>query len=643
MKRIWLALLVCLLLVACEKEEEVVRVTVEVTRLATSVPVTPSSTPTTPATITLPVPTALPNTPTPTPALKELTICIGYEPDTLFGRFAGYAWPIHQGIYEHLYTRLDYAYQPHGLERLPSMADGSAWLTEVVVEEGDLVVDVDDRVRILEPGMVVRNPAGEHITFTGDPITLEFLSADFVFKPMFWEDGHPVTAYDSVYAYELARDDDRVDTVVSVYRTANYTALDDYTTRWEGLPGHYDTTYFENVFRPLPRHAWGHMTVDELLEHEAVTRYPLSNGPFRVEHWQVGSHITLAKNPNYYRADEGLPYLDRVHFVFIEEYEVAIQQLLVGECDLLDYLEGSSAHLWPYREDIAGQLVAHEHPDSAWESIAFGINSAEGYGDGVGRPDWFEDKRVRQAMLLCTDRARITAEINRTRPGSLAHAYVPLDHPLMPDDVMIWPYDPAGGNALLDEAGYLDLDGDGIRQDPLTGQPFAVNFLDHGGSAWTQAIVLPFQEDMLACGIEVTLDIVSYNGFLPEFHHSQYREFDLTNDLSFTIDEPFCLVFHSDEIILDPHREHGWNISGWENAAFDAACDKALRSLPGLPDFTTGHQEALRIFMEEVPVLPLFYRVDVLYTRPGILNLNLNPTQFPAYWNLYELDIAPAN
>lgn len=52
-----------------------------------------------------------------------------------------------------------------------------------------------------------------------------------------------------------------------------------------------------------------------------------------------------------------------------------------------------------------------------------------------------------------------------------------------------------------------------------------------------------------------------------------------------------------------------------------------------------------RIFMEELPGLPMFRRVDVLYTRPGTLNLNLNPTPtHPSpYWNLYELDIAPPN
>ena len=41
---------------------------------------------------------------------------------------------------------------------------------------------------------------------------------------------------------------------------------------------------------------------------------------------------------------------------------------------------------------------------TVYEHIDFGVNSYGDYGDGVGRPDWFEDVRVRQAMTMCTDR-----------------------------------------------------------------------------------------------------------------------------------------------------------------------------------------------------------------------------------------------
>ena len=88
----------------------------------------------------------------------------------------------------------------------------------------------------------------------------------------------------------------------------------------------------------------------------------------------------------------------------------------------------------------------------------------------------------------------------------------------------------------------------------------------------------------------------------------------------------------------------GWggdnqNNTGWANAAYDAACQTALGSLPGTPAYEQSHMAAQRIFAEELPVLPLFLSLKVSATRPDVFNFSLDPTQNSELYNIYEYDL----
>jgi ABC-type oligopeptide transport system substrate-binding subunit len=80
-------------------------------------------------------------------------------------------------------------------------------------------------------------------------------------------------------------------------------------------------------------------------------------------------------------------------------------------------------------------------------------------------------------------------------------------------------------------------------------------------------------------------------------------------------------------------------VTGWANDAFDQACAEALATLPGMEEHVAGHQTALRIFMEELPSLPLFLRIKLTATSPGVQNFRPDVTEPSELWNLYELDI----
>ena len=79
---------------------------------------------------------------------------------------------------------------------------------------------------------------------------------------------------------------------------------------------------------------------ERLLSAEVAHRKPLGWGPFVVEEWVEGEHITLVRNPRYFRASEGLPYLDGVEILFIPDPMTASLAMQSGEGDALR-MEGS--------------------------------------------------------------------------------------------------------------------------------------------------------------------------------------------------------------------------------------------------------------------------------------------------------------
>lgn len=588
------------------------------------------------------------------PVSKELVVCLPQEPDSLYyyGDTSLAATAVYHAIYENNITSRSFAYQPQGLVSVPTLDNGDVTLRRVEVQRGDLVVDADQEVVFLESGITVINAEGEEVTFDGRSVFMAQMAVKFTMKPRQWSDGTPVTAADSVYSFELHADPATPADKFVVSRTASYTTSGPLSTRWVGVPGFRDETYFLNFWSPLPRHAWQAFTAADLLEADVSTRSPIGDGPFMVTEWVSGDHIRLAPNPHYYRADEGLPHLDSVVFKFVPLANEIVSQLLSGECDI-GTKNGLDIALAPFLLEAAenGFLTPYFQPGTVYEHIDFGVNSYGGYGDGNGRPDWFEDVRVRQAMTMCTDRQRMIDTLLYGR-SQIMHAYLPTMHPLYPPSLVQWPYDPTTGNQLLSEAGLVDTDGDGIREDAATGAPFVVVLLTTNNELRQQSASI-FRENMRDCGIEVELGYRSISELYANDAGSPLfgRRFDLVQ-FGWPVDEaPRCDLYASWQITgpaeeINPATgepyigwQRGLNNTGWWSPAFDAACQDALDALPRTSAYETNHQQALQIFAENLPVIPLFLRLNVAATRPGVVNFKPNPSQPSDLWNLFEIDL----
>jgi peptide/nickel transport system substrate-binding protein len=498
----------------------------------------------------------------------------------------------------------------------------------------------------LLPGVAVLSAAGHEVVFEGGVITMTQMAVTFTLRTdVTWADGQPLTAGDSRYSFELAGAFDNPTLRMLLDRTRSYDAVDERTVVWIGVPGHRDSLYLRNFYHPLPRHVWGGSDAEQLFSAEVAHRKPLGWGPFVVEEWVEGEYIKLVRNSRYFRASEGLPHLDRVIFRFVPDLQQALDLLAAGECDLVsqDLIEGSDlAPLLEAADAGTVQLVAS--PSSEWEHLDFAVGPAE----WVSYSHFFrDDVRVRQAIAQCVDRERIVREVFPYGGAGVVHSYVPPDHPLYAGGQLYhWDYDPAGGMSLLEEVGWLDEDGDGIREaHGVTGVtnrvPFSVTLLTTSDYPPREQTAQILSENLAACGIGLAAEYLPVEEFFADGPDGLVfgRQFALAlfswmNGL----DAP-CGLYLSNEI---PGPENWWaasNNPGYASDDYDAACRSALDALPGTEAYTRFHHEAQRILSYDLPVLPLYSVPKLVAVRPGVSGVTLDPGQYLELWNIEVFDV----
>ena len=503
------------------------------------------------------------------------TICTLQEPSSLFiyNDQSQPARNVREAIYDGPVDMLGYQPAPVILAEVPNQANGGVVVESVAVSPGANIINRQGELVNLKPG-VEYFPTGCRSaecaqTYPGpDPIQMDQMVVRYKLRPgLQWSDGSPLTADDSQYSYEIARElYPRVRQNLLTH-TALYQAQDAETIVWRGLPGYRDPAYVSFFFQPLPRHAWGSLPVEELLASDGVNRLPLGWGPYTVVEWTQGDHITLARNPLYFRAAEGLPYFDSLVFRFISDQDEILAGLLAGECDLVDdtaSLETRASQLGRLQEE--GKLLAAYEVGTAWEHLDFGI---EAYNPAATTNlTLFQLPQVRQAVAVCTDRERLASELF-FGISEVPDTYVPPTHPLANPDVKKIVYDPQAGRALLDSSGWLDTD-----QDPATprlaqgvagivdGTPLMIELLT-SDELEKQAAAAILQSSMAECGIQLTirsLPLAELYAPGPDglvFGRAfQLAQFNWSNSY-----EPPCFLYLSSEI-PGPYPEL-WAGLGW--------------------------------------------------------------------------------
>lgn len=619
-------------------------------------------------------------TPTPRPeGPKELIICQAQEPDTLYwyGGSMLAARHVQHALYDGPIDAASYSYQPIILEKLPSIEDGDAVVEEVEVRPGDTVLDVTGAVARWEEGVTVTNSAGEQVTFGGNPVRMNRIVATFrLLEGIMWEDGQPLTVNDSVFSFNLAAHPDTPVGKFGIERTASYEATDDRTAVWTGIPGWMDATYFINFWLPLPEHVIGDVAPADLLEHD-YSRMPVGYGAFKMVEWVAGSHIIVERNPNYFRAAEGLPHIDRVTFKFIPDTNQLLAQLLSGECDI-GTQDGMSLDQSPFliQAEEQGILKPYFQTGTVWEHIDFNFDPVD------ARPAFGAFPEVRRAIALGTDRQAMVDSILYGR-SKVQHSYIPEEHPRYPGEssagpialdaavqnsIVEWPFDPDQARALLEEAGWVDSDGDGIREAAQTktitilvptfgeggtyqgnvektvtipaGTRLSMTLNTTSGNRMREQITQAFQANMRDIGMEIQIELLPASVYFADGPDGPLfgRRFDLGEFAWLTGVEPPGELYICSQVPGPDNAWGGQNQTSYCNPEYDEWVQRALGTLVEEEqiDFWA---KAQFLFSRDLPVMPLFARIKVAATRPEVANFVIDPTENSEISLIEEFDL----
>ncbi len=573
-----------------------------------------------------------------------MTVCLAKEPQNLFvftnqtasGKNA--SLPPAPEIQEALYGG---QFNPSHLNNFSSLFEPGASraaseLQAAAVQPGEPLVDADNRLNVLAQGVRYR-PAGCQeaacaAAYSGDqPVQMDVWTLRFRLRSgLTWSDGAALTASDSLYTYELAQALRPGAYIELLAHTRAYTAPDDHTLEWQGLPGYLDASAENKFFPPLPRHAWDKLApADISLGPQQLAQLP-TYGEFQLDSWTPGSQLVLKRNPNAVRAAESpAPHIDLLVFRWVELGEPALQALSGGQCDLLDAsLVPESLYAQYVQLSQAGKLHLAVEP-AAWEALFFNLQPLDPKQlNLLGLP------ALRRAVALCSQRQSLAAQVlgGLAAPANSLTFSSPAADP--------YPASPAAGSDLLASAGWVDGD-----QNPATprtslgvaglpdGTPLSLTLLASPDPD-RQATAAALRQNLAACGLEVKVETRPAQDYLAAGPEGPVfgRTFSLA---LFAWSAPNgslpCSLFTSLEAPAPyPQGALDWggaNAAGYASPAYDQACQAALYSLPGSDAQKQGAQQVEKIFWEDLPALPLYWRPLVFAARPDLCGLNGDDTR----------------
>lgn len=605
-----------------------------------------------------PAPTLQPSA-TPEPP-RELNICIGQEPQSLYlyGGGSRAMWSVLEAIYDGPVDVVNFTETPVILNELPDQSNGGVVYQPVDVTRGQKIVAAGGDLAYLDQGVRVR-PAGCRsddceLEWDGaSPLAMDQLVLTFRLKGgLLWSDGQPLSAADSLYSYQLAKDADTPVSSTLLDRTAGYRVVDEATVEWTGLPGYQPERYLDAFFIPLPAHAWSGYSAGELLSAEESTRRPIGWGPYIIDEWKPAEYLRLRSNPNYFRAGEGLPRFDLLSFHFLgEQADNNIAALSEGVCDIVDQSTLLEEQIYTIAElESAGKLKTYVTLGPEWEHLDFGIRPAAydgGYTPWGGyRQDFFSDVRVRRAFAYCLDRQLIIDQLLYGH-SQIPAGFFPPGHPLHTAELQPLAYDPAEGMRLLDQAGWRDLDGDPDTArtaqgaaSVLDGTPLQVTYLttpDRMGRGSAERLA----GSLAGCGIQVEIQEQGLEQlFAPGPDGPLFgRNFDLAQFSWASGRGSPCFLYSNDQI---PAADNGWlgaNITGFSDEGYDRACRAALQAGPQPDEDSLAAQaEVQRLYAELLPSVPLYYQIHLSISRPDLCNFIADGSARSDFWNLEAID-----
>ena len=344
----------------------------------------------------------------------------------------------------------------------------------------------------------VRPYLAEKWTMTANDITFNLR------RDVKWHDGKPVTAEDVKFTFDLAKDPATGSLVGSAYlpNVETAEAVDSFTVKFTFKQPHAQALE-DFWWAPMPKHLLQGVSAQEL-RNAPFNRQPVGSGPYKFTQWEANQRLVLEKNPNFPEALGGPPTLDRVVFRIIPEPSTMLTELTTGGVQVNVPLPPDQVK----QIENNDQLKVFAFPGKTVYYI--GWNNAKAP---------FNSANVRRALGMAVNRQEIIDALLFGQ-GTPASSTVPPWHPLFPKDAAAPVFDVNQATQLLEQEGWRDTNGDGIRE--KGGQPLRFTLMS-SDNALNRSVVEVLQSQFKKVGADAQIRVLEFQTMLAQH---KARDFD---------------------------------------------------------------------------------------------------------------------
>ena len=431
-----------------------------------------------------------------------------------------------------------------------------------------------------------------------------------------WSDGQPLTAEDVAYTINRARKEEWLNHASTV---AHLTAVakDPRTV--------VITTSVPNPQLPamevgyiVPKHVFEKYDADALPKYTATDG--VGSGPFVLDKREKGQFWRMKANPNYYG---GKSVIDEVVFRVFNNLDAMVAALEKGEID--------AAHNVPEQrfKDLEGKegIVTIQGQQGGFDYLA--LNG----GDGLKKPHpALLDPKVRQAIAHAINK-KILVDRVLVGLGAPEEAISPSANPEWIPEIpaaQVYDFDLAKAKKILDDAGYKDTNGDGIREMPGSGEELVFRYGLRTESDTTKPVAEFITGWLKEIGISTKIEPYSDDQLIEVIGKGEY-ELEHWGWTPFVDPDPMLSYFTCDQVSSDPKNPTDYyNDASWCDKPYDAMYRQQNRELDPEKRLEIAHR-----------MLTRFYRTalyNVLYLSP---DLQAYRTDRFTGWTRQPADIGP--
>jgi peptide/nickel transport system substrate-binding protein len=453
-----------------------------------------------------------------------------------------------------------------------------------------------------------------------DPDTLEYLpqlarswqiSPDgmtFTFqlrKGVRFSDGHPLTADDVVYSYDIIMNPK----INAPRQRAYYEKVKSVTrTSEEEVVFQMKEPYFEaldlcGTISVMPKHFYSQFSEEEINQNPGLL---MGSGPYKMpdpKGWRPGEKLQLVRNENYWGVP---PTFDRL--VYLEVEEEAAEETMFGNGEL-DVFAPAAAE--QYVRLLKDPKVTARANHFEYESPMLGYAYIAWNESRDGKPTRFADKLVRRAMTQLIDRERICKEVFLGYAKPISGPFS-AGSPQADPSIKPWAFDVEAARKLLKEAGYDDRDGSGVLKDK-DGHPFRFKLTYGSGNATFERVVFFLKDAFAAAGVTMEPDPVEWSILIKKLDE---RNFDaITLSWGGSVESDLYQEFDSSQI-----ADQGDNFMSYKNPQLDETVRAARATVDTKKRMDIWHK-AHAILHEDQPYTFLLSRMSTRFMDNRIQNV----------------------